>query len=544
MSTSDIIGVLSQKLKITDKATFSIYSLDSTSNSIKRKLEPDEAPMELVANDISKKLKLAVLHDDDANKLQGGAQKTTTDYYTVSGKTVVGPYPRAKEHILPHTDDLMRHRKLLNADIIPYMNLTLIVEGGKERLYSLRSIVEKRCPSLLLAVSYIKKKKEKKGITGPMTIEYKDGTIVNLFIMTQILEWCYTSTLDFDNLTIPDVMVILKASKELDIPHLQFICEQYIRSELSVDSSFVILKQATMLEMEDMKTLATQFAHAKWSQFTQHKGGMEIIGIELFQELTVAMSTQQNNGRSRSIGGLVTVKDTLVEDFHGVYTDARFVDAEFVVTPPVREDGSQQSPVTFPFHKAILAAYSKPLFNMIAAQPKAKQFVLDGLFGSATSDLLCFIYYGKTDLDPIGACQIVEHAMNKYSLHAIREAASFSIANGITIYNSISILRMTYLPQCKHRSMVKLREAALAFICENYGAVDIPSLRGLEHSHFGLDLMADVLEAYYFYKNPAAAGDKKTSAPHLDVAAPSPRRSLVHDIPIPRRSTGGKKSAR
>ena len=74
------------------------------------------------------------------------------------------------EHILPHTDDLMRHRKLLNADIIPYMNLTLIVEGGKERLYSLRSIVEKRCPSLLLAVSYIKKKKEKKGITGPVRL--------------------------------------------------------------------------------------------------------------------------------------------------------------------------------------------------------------------------------------------------------------------------------------------------------------------------------------------------------------------------------------
>ena len=33
MITSEIIGVLSQKLKINDKATFSIYSLDSTSNS-------------------------------------------------------------------------------------------------------------------------------------------------------------------------------------------------------------------------------------------------------------------------------------------------------------------------------------------------------------------------------------------------------------------------------------------------------------------------------------------------------------------------------
>lgn len=62
----------------------------------------------------------------------------------------------------------MKHRKLLNPEFIPYMNLTIIVEGGKERLYSLRSIIEQRCPSLLLAVKYIKKKKEKKGITGPV----------------------------------------------------------------------------------------------------------------------------------------------------------------------------------------------------------------------------------------------------------------------------------------------------------------------------------------------------------------------------------------
>ena len=50
------------------------------------------------------------------------------------------------------------------------MNLTMIVEGGKERILSLRSIVEQRCPSLLLAVNFIKKKKEKKGgISGPVS---------------------------------------------------------------------------------------------------------------------------------------------------------------------------------------------------------------------------------------------------------------------------------------------------------------------------------------------------------------------------------------
>ena len=58
----------------------------------------------------------------------------------------------------------------MNPEYIPFMNLTMIVEGGKERILSLRSIVEQRCPSLLLAVNFIKKKKEKKGgISGPVS---------------------------------------------------------------------------------------------------------------------------------------------------------------------------------------------------------------------------------------------------------------------------------------------------------------------------------------------------------------------------------------
>jgi hypothetical protein len=75
------------------------------------------------------------------------------------------------ESFLPHPSDKLRHRKLLNADLLPFMNLTFIVEGpnGRERFYSMRSVIEQRCASLLLAVSFIKKKKEKKGdLMGPV----------------------------------------------------------------------------------------------------------------------------------------------------------------------------------------------------------------------------------------------------------------------------------------------------------------------------------------------------------------------------------------
>jgi len=61
---------------------------------------------------------------------------------------------------------LQQHRKLLGAEIQPYMNVTFSVVGEKEKAYSLRSILEKRAPALLTDTDLIKKKKEKKGDSG------------------------------------------------------------------------------------------------------------------------------------------------------------------------------------------------------------------------------------------------------------------------------------------------------------------------------------------------------------------------------------------
>lgn len=72
-------------------ATFDISFI----KKVKRQLEPEEIPMELVSNDISKKLKFAVLHNDEAKQLQGSST-ALLEYYTLSGKIIVGPFPRSK----------------------------------------------------------------------------------------------------------------------------------------------------------------------------------------------------------------------------------------------------------------------------------------------------------------------------------------------------------------------------------------------------------------------------------------------------------------
>ena len=56
--------------------------------------------MELVINDISKRLKLVILHDDEAAKLTLEAKKSSQEFYSLSGDAIIGPYPKVKGDIL------------------------------------------------------------------------------------------------------------------------------------------------------------------------------------------------------------------------------------------------------------------------------------------------------------------------------------------------------------------------------------------------------------------------------------------------------------
>lgn len=66
---------------------------------MKTKLDRDELPIEYIVNDVSKRLKLAILREEEAKSLEGGTQETELiNFYTLSpsGKSVVGLFPRIK----------------------------------------------------------------------------------------------------------------------------------------------------------------------------------------------------------------------------------------------------------------------------------------------------------------------------------------------------------------------------------------------------------------------------------------------------------------
>jgi hypothetical protein len=51
--------------------------------------------MDMVAQDVTKKLKLAILHAKEAATLQN-ADRQEIQFYSLSGKSVVGPFPVRK----------------------------------------------------------------------------------------------------------------------------------------------------------------------------------------------------------------------------------------------------------------------------------------------------------------------------------------------------------------------------------------------------------------------------------------------------------------
>ena len=294
----------------------------------------------------------------------------------------------------------------------------------------------------------------------------------------------------------------MRSAATLDCPRLVFLCEKRIREILTVDSVFNIIKLAHELGLEDVKKLATSFAHQNWPQFCAHKGGIDIIGIELFQELTIAMQFYKEEEKiNTSPEALPVVPCTVVQDYKDILKDARFADGDFLFpNPDVAEN--------IKFHRCIVAAHTKPLFQLITSN-KSKQYVIDGLSYVATKDLLEFIYFGDTKFDPVGACKLIENAVTQFALQHILDHCIHSISTGISDNSSLDILRITYLPNFQTPAMADLRTQVLKHVSLNFKNIDIPAVRTLKPTEIAYEMLADILDQIY-YDSPQDSSRKKS----------------------------------
>ena len=260
---------------------------------------------------------------------------------------------------------------------------------------------------------------------------------------------------------------------------------------------------------------------------------MEIIGIELFQELTIAMQFYKpENKIDTTPEALKEVPSTIVADFKELLEEARFSDAEFLFANPQSKESTR-------FHRAIVAAHSKPLFQLISTS-KTKQITMEGLNDTAVNDLLEYIYYGEDNFNPLGACQLVEHTINQYALQHMLDDCISSISDGITDQGSLKILRVTYLPNFEAGApMRELREKALNHICRQFKSISIPDVRSVQPPAIAYAMTADLLDkiyADYPMEGPDPnAGDRKKS---------TTRKKKTHKSKTPRTEGRRQSSAR
>mmetsp|Transcript_804 Transcript_804/g.2917 ORF Transcript_804/g.2917 Transcript_804/m.2917 type:complete len:488 (+) Transcript_804:115-1578(+) len=435
-----------------------------------------------------------------------GGNSNAESFYAFDGNTLVGNFPKTKDHYASMQPPAM-HRELLNDnEYAQWSNLTFIVRG--ERVHSFRAIVEVRCPELLMVVQVIKKKKEKKN--GHLSIEFKDDSYMTKFTLLQILDWAYTGTLSFTELSMPDIQVVLYAAEKLGVDHLAWLCENQLRQQLTRDSAFAILKQADNIGLESIKEVALGYCKENWIQILQNKGGSgsEVLGLALFQELTIAV---QVGGEKPLVIPEQKAEpfNTLTKDFASILETEAFADAEIVV------EGK-----TIRFHKAIVAAFTKALHKHIHGQ-KGKVVAFPGLNAIAVQNMLQFIYFQQKKFNPTGASTLMEHGLQQYELSSMAPHVIGALKSGVSVETCLPILRITHLPICQDfLTDDALRAKALRCVCENFPRVDVPAIKLLEPSNQELNfkIMTEVLEALHQFSrgaleaNAAPKKAKRTSS--------------------------------
>jgi hypothetical protein len=352
-----------------------------------------------------------------------------------------------------------------------FSDLTLVFDGARE-LCTFQAITSIRIPHLLKSELFVRKRKERKGPGNSVhiTIEVADNS-VSYDTMQQILDWAYTGKINFLKLNVTDIMRIILASSIVGTPSLALMCEIQLKTELGTHNIFPFLKSADELGLTALKQFAIGFSVTNWSSVMTNKEGLNIIGIDLFQELTLAV---QRGGEVPPYVPDDAPPNTTTDDFRRIYEEMPFHDAlcDFEATHQTK----------IPFHRAILAACSDKLAAKMFSAKEGKKLprvTFESLTPDAFYGLLQVLYYGESTMDALSACILLEHFVVPYGVTVVRDKCEEIIAAELSVDTVVPIVRITYLKVNDGRTHLTdtLRRRCLSYIVKHFTEVDIEPLR-------------------------------------------------------------------
>jgi len=427
---------------------------------------------------------------------RGGAKKTTKE----SSKRTI----RAGKYPLTHINLRDGLQKDAFADL--FMNITAgpVGQSGTSACHSY--IVSMRCPKLDKALKDRYGNKKKK--TKKKTLDLKGCDIASV---NRVFDYLYHDELPYLHKLKPlSLLYFAIAAKAYNLERLIWIIENQVLDILCLDNVVPLLKGANDLKDDRVRKFCMDFLllPETFKEFVLRKDLTTDLGMELFSELVTLNATAAAGGKIidtkgkkgghaiADLGDCPTAK--IRDDFKELYNTMLYADAF------VRLDNQ-----TIKFHKAILAAASKPLYDALS---KAKltagqlddvsdtlEFTKDQRFyeklsAEAFKSLLKFVYYGDTGVEALPACLLIPF-VREYGMKDLQELCEKVIQASVTDSNvALKIMAVTYLAIMRSREDMrdKLRKECIGHIVTHLKEIDFLEIKNMEKD-FSLDLAVDLL---------------------------------------------------
>jgi hypothetical protein len=298
-----------------------------------------------------------------------------------------------------------------------------------------------------------------------------------------LVQFIYADNIDFPSFSHIAVLNIVFASHQLELERLARLGEEHLRSNLSIDMVFSLLKGAHELNESRIKGFCLDYAHRNIKEFIKRKEDARSLGVELFQEV-VSLSLEEYKEPPPDTTPIPP--NSLHDDFAKIYAASKSgetTDAFVMVA------GDK-----IPFHRAVVCAHTKVFASAIAAAKDDDMTDILNVVGMAPEafrSVLKFIYYGDQDITPLLACDAAPFA-KRFEASELQRITESVIAHNISANNVLPILKVAYLPENMDRAeMASLRAHCLMFLTQHVGSVNLDPLMELD-----IRISVDVLRAW------------------------------------------------
>jgi hypothetical protein len=335
---------------------------------------------------------------------------------------------------------------------------------GNHALYAHRSIIESRCPPLFSVAI------KDRGKKGHLQTLKSDEKLVDIRSLTLVLEYLYTGSVPFSEITPAEVISLIAHTELYQIDRLRWLCERYLQAALNHDLFFTLLLLSDVSGVARAKRLCMIYGALHFEALITKKDQVHTLGIELFREFVVHATS--NHEVVEDLNQL-SFPNTIREEFKIIFTAMAHPDAFFTF---------KTANTTVPCHKAILFAQSdrfKTLFLEDGPSAADNRYSLPkniSMPHEAFRSFLAWAYYRDASFSAEHAAMMLPLA-HDFGIDSLVQECSGKLRKGISTTSVLPILTLCFSEWGKKGYKSELAQPCLDFLIFNFARVDLTDLK-------------------------------------------------------------------